>query len=98
MATPLTHAQVLAWIRSKEFMQLERRQVQQLFDEMNQQIKLKGALVLATFKQGDKVKWQGKYGNTETGVIVKGNRTTVQVKGDDGRDWRVSPALLQKRT
>lgn len=49
----------------------------------------------AQFRVGDKVEWDGKYGNTEQGVITKINPKTIKVRTDRYL-WTVSATLLRK--
>lgn len=43
---------------------------------------------------GQRVCFETEYG-TITGVLTKLNQKTVNVSGDDGTDWRVSPSLVK---
>ncbi|OHV80333.1 hypothetical protein [Ensifer sp. LCM 4579] len=45
---------------------------------------------------GDRVMFDDHVGQTLTGIVIRRNRKTVTVHGDDGRQWNVSPQLLRK--
>ena len=45
------------------------------------------------FNLGQRVSFDSQYGR-QVGTVVKYNRKTVTVLGEDGRQWRVSPGLL----
>ena len=46
------------------------------------------------FMVGDPVMFNHPKGGIGTGVIVKCNKKTLDVDGDDGTEWRVSPMSL----
>ena len=45
------------------------------------------------FNLGQRVSFDSHYGR-QVGTVVKYNRKTVTVLGEDARQWRVSPGLL----
>jgi hypothetical protein len=45
------------------------------------------------FNLGARVSFDSEDGR-QLGTLVKYNRKTVNVLGDDGRQWRISPSLL----
>ena len=47
------------------------------------------------FSVGDKVTFSGKYGNVESGKIIKINQKSIDVRTLTNR-WRVSPSMLSK--
>lgn len=49
---------------------------------------------IARFSLGDRVKFTGHGGKTVAGIIIRLNKKTVGVQGEDGRQWKVSPSLL----
>jgi hypothetical protein len=52
-------------------------------------------LDMMAFNLGARVSFDSQYGR-QLGTLVKFNRKTVTVLGDDGRQWRISPQLLSK--
>lgn len=48
---------------------------------------------MMAFNLGARVSFDSQYGR-QLGTVVKYNRKTVTVLGDNGRQWRVSPGLL----
>lgn len=52
-------------------------------------------LDMMAFNLGARVSFDSQYGR-QLGTLVKFNRKTVMVLGDDGRQWRISPQLLSK--
>ena len=52
-------------------------------------------LDMMAFNRGARVSFDSQYGR-QLGTLVKFNRKTVTVLGDDGRQWRISPQLLSK--
>ena len=52
-------------------------------------------LDMMAFILGARVSFDSQYGR-QLGTLVKFNRKTVTVLGDDGRQWRISPQLLSK--
>lgn len=48
---------------------------------------------MMAFNLGARVSFDTQDGR-QLGTLVKYNRKTVTILGDDGRQWRVSPALL----
>lgn len=48
---------------------------------------------MMAFNLGARVSFDSQYGR-EFGTVIKYNRKTVTVLGDNGRQWRVSPGLL----
>ena len=50
-------------------------------------------LDIMAFNLGARVSFDSQYGR-QLGTLVKFNRKTVTVLGDDGRQWRISPQLL----
>ncbi|MGB5466273.1 MAG: hypothetical protein WBM84_09350 [Sedimenticolaceae bacterium] len=50
-------------------------------------------LSMMRFNLGQRVSFDSQYGR-QVGTVVKYNRKTVTVLGEDGRQWRVSPGLL----
>lgn len=47
---------------------------------------------------GHRVRWTGKRGTHQAGVIEKVNRKTCTVRSDKGVVWRVSSSLLEEDT
>jgi hypothetical protein len=45
---------------------------------------------------GERVMFEDNHGQTQSGIVIRRNRKTVTVHGDNGRQWNVSPQLLQK--
>ena len=58
--------------------------------------RLSQAIAATRFRSGMAVKFTSKHGYDVTGVIQKVNRSSIDVKSNDGtnRTWRVSPGLL----
>ena len=52
-------------------------------------------LDMMAFNLGARISFDSQYGR-QLGTLVKFNRKTVTVLGDDGRQWRISPQLLSK--
>ena len=50
-------------------------------------------LDMIAFNLGARISFDSQYGR-QLGTLVKFNRKTVTVVGDDGRQWRISPQLL----
>jgi hypothetical protein len=48
------------------------------------------------FKEGDRVRFEGKKGVMVEGTVEYPNEKTVTVKTDVGLRWRVSPSFLEK--
>ena len=73
----------------EELLQLNHRVVERLkmLEAMQAHIDM------MAFNLGARVSFDSQYGR-QFGTIVKYNRKTVTVLGDDGRQWRVSPGLL----
>jgi hypothetical protein len=71
---------------------LNRRVVERL--RAIQQLKTYDAML--KFRVGDEVTFNDHYGDAVYGVLVRHNRKSVTVHGDDGRHWNVSPQLLRK--
>ena len=46
---------------------------------------------------GERVMFEDNSGQTQVGIVIRRNRKTVTVHGDDGRQWNVSPQLLRKK-
>ena len=51
-----------------------------------------------TFRVGDRVEWDSKYGRTDRGVVTKINQKTVSLRADSGVLWKVSANLLRLST
>jgi hypothetical protein len=47
------------------------------------------------FNIGEKVKFEGRYGETKTGIIIRLNKKTVSIHTDDNEQWNVAPGLLK---
>ena len=45
---------------------------------------------------GERVVFEDNSGETHAGIVIRRNRKTVTVHGDNGRQWNVSPQLLRK--
>lgn len=45
---------------------------------------------------GERVMFEDNNGQTQAGIVIRRNRKTVTVHGDNGRQWNVSPQLLRK--
>ena len=45
---------------------------------------------------GERVMFEDNNGQTHAGIVIRRNRKTVTVHGDNGRQWNVSPQLLRK--
>jgi hypothetical protein len=45
---------------------------------------------------GERVMFEDNRGQTQAGIVIRRNRKTVTVHGDNGRQWNVSPQLLRK--
>lgn len=73
----------------EELLQLNHRIVERLkmLEAMRAHVEM------MAFNLGARVSFESQYGR-QLGTIVKYNRKTVTVMGDDGRQWRVSPGLL----
>ena len=73
----------------EELLQLNHRVVERLkmLEAMQAHIDM------MAFNLGARVSFDSQCGR-QFGTIVKYNRKTVTVLGDDGRQWRVSPGLL----
>ena len=44
---------------------------------------------------GDKVTFKGKYGEVIRGTVLRNLSKNIEVRAEDGRNWRVSPTLLK---
>ena len=44
---------------------------------------------------GERVMFEDNNGQTQAGIVIRRNRKTVTVHGDNGRQWNVSPQLLR---
>lgn len=73
----------------EELVQLNHRVVERL--KMLQA--MQAHVDMMAFNIGARVSFDSQDGR-QLGTLVKYNRKTVNVLGDDGRQWRVSPALL----
>jgi hypothetical protein len=73
----------------EELLQLNHRIVERLkmLDAMQAHVDM------MAFDLGARVSFDSQHGR-QFGTVVKYNRKTVTVLGDDGRQWRVSPGLL----
>ena len=73
----------------EELLQLNHRVVERLkmLEAMQAHVDM------MAFNLGARVSFDSQYGR-QFGTIVKYNRKTVTVLGDNGRQWRVSPGLL----
>jgi hypothetical protein len=73
----------------EELLQLNHRVVERLkmLEAMQAHVDM------MAFNLGARVSFDSQYGR-QLGTIVKYNRKTVTVLGDNGRQWRVSPGLL----
>lgn len=47
---------------------------------------------------GERVMFEDNSGQTQAGIVIRRNRKTVTVHGDNGRQWNVSPQLLRKES
>lgn len=45
---------------------------------------------------GERVMFEDNNGQTQAGIVIRRNRKTVTVHGDNARQWNVSPQLLRK--
>ncbi|WP_234907961.1 MULTISPECIES: hypothetical protein [Ensifer] len=45
---------------------------------------------------GERVIFEDSNGQTQAGIVIRRNRKTVTVHGDNARQWNVSPQLLRK--
>jgi hypothetical protein len=54
--------------------------------------------MIVDFSIGEKVTFEGRRGNTVTGIITKLNQKSVEVKedGNFGMKWKVSPSMLKR--
>jgi hypothetical protein len=50
--------------------------------------------MLAHFSVGDRVSFQGNFGERKTGIIVRLNKKTASIATDDGQHWNVHPGFL----
>ena len=73
----------------EELLQLNHRVVERLkmLESMQAHVDM------MAFNLGQRVSFESQQGRL-FGTVVKYNRKTVAVLGDDGRQWRVSPHLL----
>ena len=73
----------------EELLQLNHRVVERLkmLETMQAHVDM------MAFNLGQRVSFDSQYGR-QFGTVVKYNRKTVAVLGDDGRQWRISPHLL----
>lgn len=73
----------------EELLQLNHRIIERLkmLDAMQAHVDM------MAFNLGARVSFDSQYGR-QLGTVVKYNRKTVAVLGDDGRQWRISPHLL----
>lgn len=53
---------------------------------------------LARFSIGDRVQFVGPGSRVVKGVVFKLNKKTAGVQSDDGRQWKVSPSLLNPQS
>ncbi|MBN1647969.1 MAG: hypothetical protein JW874_08045 [Spirochaetales bacterium] len=47
------------------------------------------------FNIGEKVRFEGRYGEIKTGIIFKLNKKTVSIHTEDNEQWNVAPGLLK---
>ena len=73
----------------EELVQLNQRIVERL--KMLQA--MQAHVDMMAFNLGARVSFDSQEGR-QLGTLVKYNRKTVNVLGDDGRQWRISPGLL----
>ena len=73
----------------EELVQLNQRIVERL--KMLQA--MQAHVDMMAFNLGARVSFDSQDGR-QLGTLVKYNRKTVNVLGDDGRQWRISPGLL----
>lgn len=52
------------------------------------------AELMARFKPGDRVLFEDKEGTPVRALVIKTNKQTVSLRGDDDKKWNVSPELL----
>lgn len=62
-------------------------------DRIKRLEEMKDLAALMAFSLGSRVSFDAKHGR-QVGTLVKFNRKTVVVLGEDGRQWKVSPGLL----
>jgi transcription antitermination factor NusA-like protein len=65
-------------------------------DMFNHARRAKIAAIASSFTVGDKVTWNGKYGNKITGTIEKVNRKNIIVKVSPTEVYNVTATLLKK--
>jgi hypothetical protein len=75
-----------------ELRDLNHRIVERL--QFLQQMKTYDAML--QFRVGDRVAFDDRDGAAVFGTLIRHNRKSVTVHGDDGRHWNVSPRLLRK--
>ena len=75
----------------EELVHLNRRIVERL--KMMQA--MQAHVDMMAFNLGARVSFDTEEGR-QFGTLVKYNRKTVNVLGDDGRQWRISPGLLSR--
>jgi hypothetical protein len=75
-----------------ELRDLNRRIVERL--HFLHQMKTYDAML--QFRVGDRVAFDDRDGEAVFGTLIRHNRKSVTVHGDDGRHWNVSPGLLRK--
>ena len=51
---------------------------------------------LSEFATGDRVGFQDRQGRYHRGRVVRLNQKTITVNVDDGRQWKVSPMILDR--
>jgi len=73
----------------------DRAEIHELWDILKRRNKQIEEMLTTNFSVGDKVKFKGKYGKTETGKITQINRKSINVRTET-TNWRVSPSLLEK--
>ena len=55
----------------------------------------KTTALMSRFSAGDRVGFTARDGSYRQGLVTRLNQKTVSVLGDDRRQWKVSPALLE---
>lgn len=72
-----------------------RDEVDAVFKAVSQRVSILAQIAVRQFGPGDRVRWEGRGGVTERGVVEKVNQSTLNVRTDAGKQWRVHGTLLQ---
>ncbi len=66
----------------------------QIVDRLHLLHRQKTTQALQRIKIGGRVMFEGPDNILISGIVIRRNRKTVSIHGDDGRQWNVSPQLI----